>query len=206
MGPFGRSLQAIGAPPGEILFVSADQRAAATAANAAMPGLYAVDTQGQERLVLLAKEIPMPAAPACGRVNAPVAFSSASGLYVAGQPATKKEDVFPFRPQWIRRNEILYTANGHIKRRSTFTDSASDIPFRASVRLQRTTYTIAHRLPVLRRVECRRDESAPEDFLPKIREHLHKWPWVVRNQNTAEEEAGPVATEIEVASFVKEQI
>src|SRR5207247_8041238 len=130
----------------EILFVSADQRAAATAANAAMPGLYAVDTQGQERLVLLAKEIPMPAAPACGRVNAPVAFSSASGLYVAGQPATKKEDVFPFRPQWIRRNEILYTANGHIKRRSTFTDSASDIPFRASVRLQRTTYTIAHRL------------------------------------------------------------
>src|SRR5439155_15805727 len=103
----------------EILFVSADQRAAATAANAAMPGLYAVDTQGQERLVLLAKEIPMPAAPACGRVNAPAAFSSASGLYVAGQPVTKKEDVFPFRPQWIRRNEILYTANGHIKRRST---------------------------------------------------------------------------------------
>ncbi|OLC40193.1 MAG: hypothetical protein AUH43_26925, partial [Acidobacteria bacterium 13_1_40CM_65_14] len=129
----------------DVLFVSPDRRAFTASADASMPGLYAVDTQRRERLVLLAKDVPMPSAPACGRSSAQVAFASPDGLYVAGQPVTKTEDVFPFRPQWLRRNEILYTADGRIKRRSIDTETVVDIPFRASVKLQRSTYTIAHR-------------------------------------------------------------
>ena len=129
----------------DVLFVSPDRRAPALSTAASMPGLYAVDTHGRERLVLLAKDVAMPSAPACGRSSAPLAFSSPSGLYVGGELVTKKEDVFPFRPQWLRRNEILYTADGRIKRRSMATDTVADIPFRASVKLQRSTYTIAHR-------------------------------------------------------------
>jgi len=129
----------------DVLFVSLDRRASTASANISMPGLYAVDTQGRERLVLLAKDVPMPSAPACGRNSAQVAYASADGLYVGGQAVTKKEDVFPFRPQWLRRNEILYTADGRIKRRSIDTETVVDIPFKASVKLQRSTYTIAHR-------------------------------------------------------------
>ena len=129
----------------EVVFVSADLGPGGIPTRASVPGLYA-HTQGEDRLVLPAKDMPMPAAPACARVTSPIAYASPSGLYVSGQPVTKREDVFPFRPQWLRRDEILYTADGRIKRRSTFTDSVVDIPFKATVTLQRSTYTIAHRL------------------------------------------------------------
>src|SRR5262249_37006767 len=55
------------------------------------------------------------------------------------------EDVFPFRPQWLNRTDLLYTADGHIKRRSTGGGDPSAIPFTAKVTLQRASYPIAHR-------------------------------------------------------------
>jgi Tol biopolymer transport system component/imidazolonepropionase-like amidohydrolase len=58
--------------------------------------------------------------------------------------ADRDEDVFPFRPSWISRTEFIYTADGHIKRRS-IGGAVSIVPFRAKVPLHRTTYTIAHR-------------------------------------------------------------
>lgn len=129
----------------DVLFVSSDNRTGAVPAPPGAPGLYAVGAQGQERLVLLAKDIALPFAPACGRSNQQLAYASIDGLHIGGQPVSKKEDVFPFRPQWLSRNDILYTADGHIKRRSILGDTITDIPFRANVTLQRSTYTIAHR-------------------------------------------------------------
>jgi Tol biopolymer transport system component/imidazolonepropionase-like amidohydrolase len=55
------------------------------------------------------------------------------------------EDVFPFRPQWISRSEFIYTADGHIKRRS-ITGAVIVVPFSATVSLQRRTFPIAHRV------------------------------------------------------------
>jgi Tol biopolymer transport system component len=129
----------------DVLFVSSDYRAGMPA-SAGMPGLYAVDMQGRDRLVLPAKDSPLPFAPACGRSNAQLAYASIDGLHIGGQPVSKKEDVFPFRPQWLSRNDLLYTADGHIKRRSILGDTITEIPFRIGVTLQRSTYTIAHRL------------------------------------------------------------
>ena len=122
----------------DVLFVSLDNRTGAIPPPGS-PGLYAVDAQGQERLVFLAgKDVPLPFAPACGRNNAELAYASIDGLHVGGQPVSKKEDVFPSRPQWLNRNDLLYTADGHIKRRSMLGDTATEIPFRANVTLQRS--------------------------------------------------------------------
>ena len=131
----------------DVLFVSSDNPTGAIPAPRAAPGLYAVDARGQERLVILAgKDVQLPFAPACGRSNAQLAYASIDGLHIGGQPVSRKEDVFPSRPQWLSRNDLLYVADGHVKRRSLLGDTVTEIPFRASVTLQRSTYTIAHRL------------------------------------------------------------
>src|SRR5262245_28477029 len=130
----------------DVLFVSADNRTGDNP-NAAVPGLYAVDQGGRERLVMpRPKDGPMPFAPACGRANSELAYAGPDGLHIGGQPVSKREDVFPFRPQWLSRVDLLYTADGHIKRRSALGDSTTDIPFKASITLQRSTSAIAHRL------------------------------------------------------------
>ncbi|HMD36964.1 MAG TPA: hypothetical protein VKH42_18445, partial [Vicinamibacterales bacterium] len=56
-----------------------------------------------------------------------------------------EEDVFPFRAQWLSENELLYTADGAIKRRTIGASRARTIPFTAHLSLQRDTYEIAHR-------------------------------------------------------------
>ncbi len=55
------------------------------------------------------------------------------------------EDVFPFRPQWLSSRDLLYTADGVIKRRSVVGGPPATIPFTAKVTLKRDTYTIARR-------------------------------------------------------------
>jgi len=56
-----------------------------------------------------------------------------------------QEDVSPFRAQWLSEGEILYTADGAIKRRTLGAGRSRAIPFSARVSLQRDTYEIAHR-------------------------------------------------------------
>ncbi|PYR54619.1 MAG: hypothetical protein DMF91_26315 [Acidobacteria bacterium] len=64
---------------------------------------------------------------------------------IAGQIVTRFEDVFSFKPQWLSRSEILYTADGYIKRRSVRT-LPQVIPFHAKVSLARPSYTAVHRV------------------------------------------------------------
>src|SRR4030095_2703199 len=130
----------------EPLFVSPTNRSGDNP-TASVPGLYAVDQGGRERLVMpKPKDGPLPFAPACGRANSEFAYASPDGRQLGGRPMTKREDMFPFRPQWLTRVDLLYPADGHIKRRSALGDSTVDIPFKASVTLQRSTYAIVHRL------------------------------------------------------------
>ncbi|MGD6757139.1 amidohydrolase family protein [Streptomyces sp. BH105] len=45
------------------------------------------------------------------------------------------EDVFPLPVRWVGANELLYTADGGIRRRTLGTDAAKDVPFAASVQV-----------------------------------------------------------------------
>ena len=38
-------------------------------------------------------------------------------LVVDGREITRAEDVFPFRAQWLSATDVIYTADGKIKRR-----------------------------------------------------------------------------------------
>ncbi|MBY0433522.1 MAG: amidohydrolase family protein [Cyclobacteriaceae bacterium] len=53
---------------------------------------------------------------------------------------TPEEDAFPFKVQWLDPREIIYTADGKIKRRNLATKKTSIIDFEATVSLHRPPY------------------------------------------------------------------
>lgn len=116
-----------------------------------IPGLWSLNANGRERLLLPVERDRIadttPAAAAWRPDGTQVVFASQRGrLFLGSRPISgADEDVFPFRPQWISSSEFIYTADGHIKRRS-ITGATSVVPFSATISLQRSTYTIAHRV------------------------------------------------------------
>ena len=50
------------------------------------------------------------------------------------------EDVFPFRASWADGGRLIYTSDGKIRTRSTSGGSARDVPFEATVTLDRHNY------------------------------------------------------------------
>ena len=93
-------------------------------------------------------------APAIGAVSAPswspdgahviynVIANNQSQLMLDGKPITSGEDVFPFRAQWASPSEVIYTADGKIKRRS-LQGGVTPIEFSAAIAFTRTPYTRA---------------------------------------------------------------
>ena len=91
-------------------------------------------------------------APASGAVSAPswspdgskviynVIAANQSRLVVDGRPVTDNEDVFPFRPQWTSATDVIYTADGKIKKRSLQGGPATPIEFTATVSFTRPPY------------------------------------------------------------------
>src|SRR5207245_981240 len=59
--------------------------------------------------------------------------------------STSREDIFPFLPQWTSPAELIYTADGHIKRRDGLTGPATVVPFSATLKLRRPVYPRRHR-------------------------------------------------------------
>ncbi|HEY7290699.1 MAG TPA: amidohydrolase family protein [Vicinamibacterales bacterium] len=107
------------------------------------PGLWGV-AGGRERLLARAERGVLPGASAWSRDGTELAFTTGSGeLFVNGRSVAHGEDVFPFHPQWVTHDELVYTSNGHIRRWSPV--GSADIPFSARVTLQRDVYPIAHR-------------------------------------------------------------
>lgn len=96
-------------------------------------------------------------APAVGAVSAPswnrdgskvvynVIAANRSELMLDGRDITGDEDVFPFRAQWASPTEVIYTADGKIKKRAIDGGSASTIEFTAPVSFTRTPYQHAVR-------------------------------------------------------------
>ena len=93
------------------------------------PGVYAISpvaaSNPTERLVAAAEGAV--SAPAFAPDGSSIAFNVIGGaksrlMVVDGASGERNiadpdEDVFPFRPQWISQNQLLYTADGRIKRR-----------------------------------------------------------------------------------------
>ena len=131
----------------EILFVGrhVDDALIRVGARQAEPmALWATTLAGAERPISRTGGIP-----AWDPTGTTFAAVAGSMLVVAGRalpPPTGQavEDLFAARPQWISRAEILYTADGHIKRRQRGGDPAI-VPFMAAVTLHRPVYTKAHR-------------------------------------------------------------
>ena len=106
------------------------------------PGLWGISPDG-DRLIVDATNGPLPTGAAWSRDGTQIAYTEGSALHLGETRISSTEDVFPFKPQWISDTDVLYTADGHIKRRSLVRDAI--VPFTATVTLQRASYTIAHR-------------------------------------------------------------
>jgi Tol biopolymer transport system component/imidazolonepropionase-like amidohydrolase len=66
----------------------------------------------------------------------------ASRLMLGGTAVSESgEDVFPFRPQWGSSGDLLYTADGVIKRRPRSGGAASTVPFAAEIAFTRAAFT-----------------------------------------------------------------
>ena len=124
---------------------SPDGREIAFVSDRQPKGIYARNVEsGAERLVTADAATPFtPSWSPDGKtvahvsVDGPVSRLMAGGANVAG-PA---EDVFPFRPQWLSADALLYTADGVIKRRTRAGGPARTVPFSADVAFTRAAFT-----------------------------------------------------------------
>jgi Tol biopolymer transport system component/imidazolonepropionase-like amidohydrolase len=126
----------------EIAFVSS---------RTAGPGLWIRGGDGNERLVTrLSGELAGPAwSPDGRRISVNQIEGDQSRLLVIeasigadGKPTavSTTEDVFPFRAAWVSPDELLYTADGKIKRRTLTNATAGLIEFRAVLAFSREPY------------------------------------------------------------------
>jgi Tol biopolymer transport system component/imidazolonepropionase-like amidohydrolase len=130
----------------EVTFTSRDETHERPS-DAPAPGLWAVTLpRGRERLVVPANDRVKPIGAAWSPDGTVAAYTIEGGGLAIGDNADvgAGQDVFPFRPQWLSPTELLYTADGQIKRRS-INGIVTSVPFTARVSLQRATYRIAHR-------------------------------------------------------------
>lgn len=128
----------------ELTFLSRDKAPGGAVSRDRQPGVWAINAEGHQRLLIPARSTAVPSAVGWSPNGIDVAYELGSTLFLNGRPVTTDEDVFPFRPQWVSRAEFVYTADGQVKRR-TMTGATSTIPFTAKVTLRRTSYTMQHR-------------------------------------------------------------
>ncbi len=57
-----------------------------------------------------------------------------------GKPITEKENVFAFRPSW-KDNDFFYTSDGKIRKRTLDKPEPQTVEFKATLQVQRATYT-----------------------------------------------------------------
>jgi len=119
-------------------------------------GIYVIENSSEKLLVPSSERIAAPSWSLDGKTLAFVSFTGKSMLFDdrntsylnlvnAGNGKLQEissgdEDLFPFRPGWAGSTELIYTADGHIKRRSLANNKSSVIPFEATFTLDRQEY------------------------------------------------------------------
>jgi len=110
--------------------------------RASSAGVWAVRPGGDTRR--LAQFDGAVYAPAWRPGGIDIMFSGLSGndsaLILTNRPVSEQEDVFGFRPSWLSADEVVYTADGQIKRRTISTGAVRAIPFSADVSFTRRPY------------------------------------------------------------------
>lgn len=112
-------------------------------------GLYIRDTSGKEQLAVPAKgTFAAPSWSPDGKYITYNGFAHGkSQLFIFSLADGKldslnapNEDIFPFRTAWLSNNEMMYSADGKIKKRTLANKSALAIPFTVNFTLNRTPY------------------------------------------------------------------
>ena len=76
-----------------------------------------------------------------GRIIYQVTAGGESRLEIDGAPVTANENAFPFRASWLTATDIVYTADGRIRRRTTTGSTAVTIEFSATLTVSPARYT-----------------------------------------------------------------
>jgi Tol biopolymer transport system component len=74
------------------------------------------------------------------RVAYTLSTETTSILKVSGRAVAEDEDVFPFPAEWVSDDELVYSADGKIRRRDLSSGVVRDIPFSARIDLDRPAY------------------------------------------------------------------
>ena len=98
-----------------------------------------------------------------------VIANNRSNLILDGREITRDEDVFPFRAQWASATEVIYTADGKIKKRSLAGGEPSPIEFTAAISFTRTPYQRRGRAISIREPRDRCAASWRRSFRPTAR-------------------------------------
>jgi Tol biopolymer transport system component/imidazolonepropionase-like amidohydrolase len=125
---------------------SPDGREIAFVSDRDARGVYArrLDTGAERQLAADAAILYTPSWAPDGKSVAYVAIDGAvARLMVAGKNvADASEDVFPFRASWSAAGDLVYTADGVVKRRPRAGGAAVTVPFTAEVSFTRPPYAI----------------------------------------------------------------
>ncbi len=130
--------------------VSYDGRNIAYISARQQGGLFVVNAENVERLLVPAKgTLSAPSwTPAGGHISFTGSYQGKNTFNVvtvsSGEVkvlSTPDEDVFPFRAAWISFQELIYTSNGKLLRKTLDSKPAREIPFSVTLTLNRPVYT-----------------------------------------------------------------
>ncbi|MFE7246050.1 amidohydrolase family protein [Streptomyces sp. NPDC057580] len=98
--------------------------------------IEAVDTAGNRRTLVEVSvgQLAGPSFAPDGTLSYVHLTATETALMVGDRKVSQPgEDVFPFAPRWLSQDELLYTADGQIRRRDLRTGAARKVPFTAKV-------------------------------------------------------------------------
>jgi Tol biopolymer transport system component/cytosine/adenosine deaminase-related metal-dependent hydrolase len=137
----GQACQPAWSPDGTRIVYAADRTRIEVCAQGQAPSVLANIRDSAD--FMNASVVQSPAFDPSGQLVFHVVEAGQTQFRTAAGPLFLGEDVFPFQPRWLKSGDMLYTADGQIRRRSA--GKLSQIPFTAQNPVARQTYRKAQR-------------------------------------------------------------